>query len=134
MIVLGESNFWFCFRFSSIDSGGSRIFPRGGANSQSGCVYLLFLPKTCFENERIWTPRGGRAQSLVLPPLDPPMIDHNAKNWMKRRKRNQKLPSPSTIFDCTFKSYRQQLKNFVNIRRDLQVSGGSIIYQFLGGG
>ena len=24
-------------------------------------------------------------------------IDHNAKNWMKRRKRNQNMPSPSTI-------------------------------------
>ena len=24
-------------------------------------------------------------------------IDHNAQNWMKRRKRTQKLPSPSTI-------------------------------------
>ena len=42
VIVLGESNFWSCFRFF--------------------------------------------------------ILDHNGKNWMKRRKRNQKLPSPSTIY------------------------------------
>ena len=28
-------------------------------------------------------------------------IDHNAKNWMKRRKRNQNMPSPSMITELT---------------------------------
>ena len=34
-----------CFKVTS-SSGGSRIFPRGGANSQSGCANLLFWSKT----------------------------------------------------------------------------------------
>ena len=32
--------------YYTLISGGSRIFPGGGANSISGCAYLLFLPKT----------------------------------------------------------------------------------------
>ena len=47
-------------------SGGSRIFPRGGANSQSGCAYLLFLPKTAWKWKNL-DPQGGRAS--LAPPL-----------------------------------------------------------------
>ena len=40
-----------------ICSGGSRIFPRGGANSQN-CYYFSHFCRKLHENERIWTPRG----------------------------------------------------------------------------
>ena len=48
-------------------------FPGGGglgANSQSGCVNLLFCRKL-HENERIWAMRVARKS--LAPPLDPPM-------------------------------------------------------------
>ena len=50
----------------------SRIFPRGDANSHSGCTNLLFLRffgRKLHENERIWT----RGLASLAPPLDPPM-------------------------------------------------------------
>ena len=40
-------------------SGGSRIFPRGGANSQK-CYYFSIFCRKLHENERIWTPGGAR--------------------------------------------------------------------------
>ena len=51
-------------------SGGSRIFPRGGANSQN-CYYFSHFCRKLHENERIWTPGGGARP--WRPPLDPPM-------------------------------------------------------------
>ena len=42
----------------SVSSGGSRIFPRGGTNSQN-CYYFSHFCRKLHENERIWTPRGG---------------------------------------------------------------------------
>ena len=54
-----------------IYSNGSRIFPRGGANSQN-CYYFSHFCRKLHENERIWTPRGGARP--WRPPLDPPMI------------------------------------------------------------
>ena len=51
-------------------SGGSRIFPRGGANSPK-CYYFSIFCRKLHENERIWTPRGGARP--WCPPLDPPM-------------------------------------------------------------
>ena len=51
----------------TITSGGSRIFPRGGAwTLQGGREHAKFSQKL-HEIERIWTPRGGRA-SLTPPP------------------------------------------------------------------
>ena len=55
----------------SLISGGSRIFPRGGANSQK-CYYFSIFCRKLHENERIWTPRGGARP--WRPPLDPPML------------------------------------------------------------
>ena len=40
--------------------------PGGGANSQK-CSYFLIFCRKLHENERIWTPRGGRAS--LAPPL-----------------------------------------------------------------
>ena len=54
--------------FSTNHSGGSRIFPRGCANSQN-CYYFSNFCWKLHENERIWT-RGGAS---LMPPLDPPM-------------------------------------------------------------
>ena len=51
-------------------SGGSRIFPGGGANSQK-CYYFSIFCQKLHENERIWTPGGGARP--WRPPLDPPM-------------------------------------------------------------
>ena len=48
-------------------SGGSRIFPRGCANSQIGII-LQFFCQNLHENERIWTPGGGAR------PWHPPQI------------------------------------------------------------
>ena len=56
---------------SWVISGGSRIFPRGGANSQK-CYYFSIFCRKLHENERIWTPRGGARP--WRPPLDPPMV------------------------------------------------------------
>ena len=42
-------------------------FPEGGANSQKFYCFVIFWPKTAW-NERIWTPRGGAS---LAPPLDP---------------------------------------------------------------
>ena len=39
-------------------SGGSRIFPGGGANSQSGCANLFFRPKTAWKWKNL--DPGGR--------------------------------------------------------------------------
>ena len=47
-------------------SGGSRIFPRGGANSQSGCANLFFRQKTAWKWKNL-DPQGGRAS--LAPPL-----------------------------------------------------------------
>ena len=55
-----------------VNSGGSRIFPRGGANSQK-CYYFSIFCRKLHENERIWTPGGGGARPW-RPPLDPPMV------------------------------------------------------------
>ena len=44
--------------------------PGGGANSQK-CYYFSIFARKLHKNERIWTPRGGRAS--LAPPLDPPM-------------------------------------------------------------
>ena len=52
-------------------SGGSRISPGGGANSQN-CYYFSHFCRKLHENERIWNPRGGGARPW-RPPLDPPM-------------------------------------------------------------
>ena len=62
-------------------SGGSRIFPRGGANSQKYYYFSIFCRKL-HENERIWTPRGG-ARPWCPPPLDPPM-ESMVRNCAKR--------------------------------------------------
>ena len=40
--------------------------PGGGANSQK-CYYFSIFCRKLHENERIWTPRGGRAS--LAPPL-----------------------------------------------------------------
>ena len=42
----------------TLNSGGSRIFPGGGANSQN-CYYFLHFCRKLHENERIWTPGGA---------------------------------------------------------------------------
>ena len=57
---------------TTVLSGGSRIFPRGGANSQN-CYYFSHFCRKLHENERIWTPGAGGGASLA-PPLDPPMV------------------------------------------------------------
>ena len=65
-----STNSFVAIEFNShetmVISGGSRIFPRGGANSQK-CYYFSIFCRKLHENERIWTP-GGRA-SLAPPPL-----------------------------------------------------------------
>ena len=50
-------------------SGGSRIFPKGCANSQIGIILPIFCRKL-HENERTWTPRGRVPDAH---PPDPPM-------------------------------------------------------------
>ena len=60
-------------------SGGSRIFPRGGANSQK-CYYFSIFCRKLHENERIWTPRGGGGRASLAPPLDPPMPIYKSTN------------------------------------------------------
>ena len=55
-------------------SGGSRIFPKGCANSQIGIILPIFYRKL-HENERIWTPRGR------VP--DAPLRSANADKHMK---------------------------------------------------
>ena len=51
-------------------------FPRGGANSQN-CYYFSHFCRKLHENERIWTPRGGRAS------LAPPLGSANANGKFK---------------------------------------------------
>ena len=55
-----------------VSSGGSRIFLRGGANSQRPITLQMFCRKL-HENERIWTPGGVPG----VPP-DPPMVSITA--------------------------------------------------------
>ena len=71
-------------------SGGSRIFPGGGANSQK-CYYFSIFCRKLHENERIWTPRGGRAS------LAPPLGSANAL-LLKDIKRNISHFISNTIF------------------------------------
>ena len=40
-------------------SGGSRIFPGGGAPTPKVGVLIYYFCRKLHENERIWTPRGG---------------------------------------------------------------------------
>ena len=55
----------FCKFYRLLISGGSRIFPGGGANSQK-CYYFSIFCRKLHENERIWTPGGGAS---LAPPL-----------------------------------------------------------------
>ena len=71
----------------SVASGGSRIFPRGGANSQN-CYYFSHFCRKLHENERIWTPRGARV------PGAPPWI----RQWLRHTLQLQSLVlSPKCI-------------------------------------
>ena len=70
VLILGTKLEAVLVKFGSENSGGSRIFPRGGVNLQGGREHAKFSRKL-HEIERIWTPRGGRAS--LTPPLDPPM-------------------------------------------------------------
>ena len=58
---------------SFVHSGGSRIFPRGCANSQN-CYYFSNFCRKLHENERIWTPVW---RASLAPHLDPPMVHIN---------------------------------------------------------
>ena len=60
-------------------SGGSRIFPRGCANSQKYYYFSIFCRKL-HENERIWTPRGGRAS--LAPPLGSANVNFIGAWWL----------------------------------------------------
>ena len=97
-------------------SGGSRIFPRGGTNSQN-CYYFSHFCRKLHENERIRTPGGGARP--WRPPLDPPMqLQCKVTNgtilslpeiWQVRNLRsytNIIHPKPQV---CT-KSYAESLK------------------------
>ena len=58
----------------SHSSGGSRISPRGGANSPRGgapTYYLANFSRKLHENKEILGPRGGARP--LRPPLDPPL-------------------------------------------------------------
>ena len=66
--ILDPPLMWSVVPFESYLSGGSRIFPKGGTNSQIGIILQIFRRKL-HENERIWTPGG----TSLAPPLDPPM-------------------------------------------------------------
>ena len=61
--------------FGLVFSGGSRIFPGGGANSQN-CYYFSHFCRKLHENERIWTPGGGAR------PWRPPWI----RQWCCQRR------------------------------------------------
>ena len=50
-----------------VSSGGSRIFLRGGANSQSGCANLFSWPKTAWKWKNLDPQAGG-------PPIDSPLV------------------------------------------------------------
>ena len=56
--------------FTNIPSGGSRILPRGCANSQKCYYFSFFLPKTASKLKNLDN-RGGGAS--LVPPLDPSM-------------------------------------------------------------
>ena len=55
---------------SDQSSGGSRIYPRGGAPTPKVGARTYFVGRKLHENERILAP-GGRAS--LAPPLDPPL-------------------------------------------------------------
>ena len=42
-------------------------FPQGGAPTPKSAIIFQFCSQKLHENERIWTPRGGRAS--LAPPL-----------------------------------------------------------------
>ena len=52
------------------NSGGSRIFPRGGVNPPGGAWTRQIFPKTAWNRKNL-DAQGGRAS--LTPPLDPPM-------------------------------------------------------------
>ena len=45
---------------------------RGGALAPKSAIIFNFFCRKLHENERIWTPGGGRVS--LVPPLDPPML------------------------------------------------------------
>ena len=70
LLVLGDKELGRSWRICYHCSGGSRIFP-GGAPTPKVGVLIYYFCRKLHENERIWTPGGGRAS--LAPPLDPPM-------------------------------------------------------------
>ena len=61
------------YYFLAINSGGSRIFPRGGREPSRGGVNTPNFPENCMKSKEFGRPGGGVRPSR--PPLDPPMIN-----------------------------------------------------------
>ena len=55
------------------NSGGSRIFPRGGREPSRGGVNMPNFPENCMKSKEFGRPGGGVRPSR--PPLDPPMAN-----------------------------------------------------------
>ena len=56
-----------------LNSGGSRIFPRGGREPSRGGVNTPNFPENCMKSKEFGRPGGGVRPSR--PPLDPPMLN-----------------------------------------------------------
>ena len=52
-------------------SGGSRIFPRGGAPTPKSAIIFQFFAENCMKMKEFGPPGGARVPGA--PPLDPPM-------------------------------------------------------------
>ena len=87
-----------------INSGGSRIFPRGVRQLPKLLLFFKFLPKTAWKWKNL-DPQGGAS---LAPPLDPPMI--NILSFKITYKQTSHLKSPKQFkFDSI-----QEMQNFVS--------------------
>ena len=67
---------WLSLMVHMVNSGGSRIFPRGVRQLPKLLLFFKFLPKTAWEWKNLDPRGGGSARPWRPPPLDPPMIPH----------------------------------------------------------
>ena len=85
-----DLKFHFTFKIHKyiiLFSGGSRIFPRGGANSQKCYYFSIFLPKTAWKWKNLDPQGGARVPGAPLGSANAIIWPNFPRNCMKMKKK-----------------------------------------------